>query len=263
MAGPSVLTGAALLTQWAVFTRRTRLLTENASVSWGAQTLPRLVVARGSVLTVTLQQTVFPIMLSVTVVLAAPPLVALCTDARSSDGVTLGPVSTLTAVCAVRAPEVTLTRAGAVESSPAWLALTRVRRNTAAVSAFVCAQRDTKVSALVEAGAALRASAVHGPHSSPVRRLVTDPVTCALEPVEDVCAARVVNLVKWMGIGLLHCHRVTLPVAAHVRIVRVQSSRRRHEPEEDSQEQASGGPHRHTTTVLSDDVSSNQVHIRG
>lgn len=34
---------------------------------------------------------------------------------------------------------------------------------------------DTQVPALIEAGAALRAPAVHGPHASSVRRLVADP----------------------------------------------------------------------------------------
>lgn len=34
---------------------------------------------------------------------------------------------------------------------------------------------NAEVPALIEAGAALRAPAVHGPHAAPVRRLVADP----------------------------------------------------------------------------------------
>jgi len=34
------------------------------------------------------------------------------------------------------------------------------------------------------------------------------PVPGALEPVEDVGAAGVVDLVEWMGVGLLHRHRI-------------------------------------------------------
>lgn len=35
------------------------------------------------------------------------------------------------------------------------------------------------------------------------------PVSRAFEPVEDVGASGVVNLVKWMGIRLLHSHCIT------------------------------------------------------
>lgn len=37
----------------------------------------------------------------------------------------------------------------------------------------------------------------------------SSPVSGALEPVEDVCAAGVINLVKGMGVRLLNCHWIS------------------------------------------------------
>lgn len=37
----------------------------------------------------------------------------------------------------------------------------------------------------------------------------SSPVFGALEPVEDVAAAGVINLIERVGVGLLHCHRIT------------------------------------------------------
>lgn len=34
------------------------------------------------------------------------------------------------------------------------------------------------------------------------------PVPCAFKPVEDICASGVVDLVKWVSIGLLDSHSV-------------------------------------------------------
>lgn len=34
------------------------------------------------------------------------------------------------------------------------------------------------------------------------------PVPCAFKPVEDVCASGVVDLVKWVSVGLLDSHSV-------------------------------------------------------
>lgn len=38
--------------------------------------------------------------------------------------------------------------------------------------------------------------------------LLNLPVPCAFKPVEDVCASGVVDLVKWVSIGFLHCHSI-------------------------------------------------------
>lgn len=34
------------------------------------------------------------------------------------------------------------------------------------------------------------------------------PVSCAFEPVEDVCASGVVDLVEWVSVGFLNSHSV-------------------------------------------------------
>lgn len=39
--------------------------------------------------------------------------------------------------------------------------------------------------------------------------MLSSPVSGAFKPVEDVGAAGVINLIIRMGVGLLHCHRVT------------------------------------------------------
>lgn len=39
-------------------------------------------------------------------------------------------------------------------------------------------------------------------------------MSCALEPVEDVGAAGVVDLVEGMSVGLLHCHSVAAEITA-------------------------------------------------
>lgn len=132
VARSSVLAGAALLTLWAVFPRRTRFLaagghknsvsqtdagstlsasrrSQGSGVSRGAQALPRLVVAGGAVEALALQEAVLAEEAGVARFLAAPALEALGADARPRDGVALGPVATLTLVAAVRPPEVVFT----------------------------------------------------------------------------------------------------------------------------------------------------------
>lgn len=37
---------------------------------------------------------------------------------------------------------------------------------------------------------------------------VNIPVSRAFEPVEDVCAAGVIDLVEWVSVGFLHSHSV-------------------------------------------------------
>lgn len=133
VARSSVLAGAALLTLWAVFPRRTRFLaagghknsvsqtdaggstlsasrrSQGSGVSRGAQALPRLVVAGGAVEALALQEAVLAEEAGVAGLLAAPALEALGADARPRDGVALGPVATLALVAAVRPPEVVFT----------------------------------------------------------------------------------------------------------------------------------------------------------
>lgn len=66
-------------------------------------------VTGGAVETLALEQAVFAVKAGVTWLLAAPTLVAISADTGPSYWVTLGPVAALTAVAAVRTPEVTLT----------------------------------------------------------------------------------------------------------------------------------------------------------
>lgn len=232
MTGSAVLTGTALLAQRAVFTWRTRLLTEGPGVSGRTQALSCLMVAGGAVEALALQEAVLPVEAGVTGLLAAPALVPVRADTGAGYGVTFGPVPALTAVTAVRSPEVALTAAGAVESSPTRLTLTGIRRHTAAVSALFSTQRNTQVPTFVESRAALRATSVHRPHSSPVRCLIADPVSGAFEPVEDVGAAGVVNLVERVSVRLLNSHSIALPVAAHVGVIRVEGRRHRDQTEQ-------------------------------
>lgn len=66
-------------------------------------------LAGGAVETLALQQAVLAVEAGLARLLTAPALEAISADARAGDGVALGPVLTLTAVTAVRAPEVALT----------------------------------------------------------------------------------------------------------------------------------------------------------
>lgn len=84
---------------------------------------------------------------------------------------------------------------------------------------LLCAQWYAVVAALVVAGAALGAPPVHGAQPPAVRRLVADPVPGAFEPVEDVCASCVIDLVKGMSIRFLHGHGVAFPVATNIWII--------------------------------------------
>lgn len=222
MTHATVLTGTALLTLPAVFPRRTQLLTEGSRVSRAAHTLSGDVVARGVVLAQALLLTAVSVAGALAEVLAAPATVSGRTEAGSGDGVTQRPVLTLTAAAAVRTPVIPVTGTGAVGPSPARLTLTGAGGHTAAVHTLLSAVGNTSVSALVESRAALRLAAVHGLFSSAVGRSVADPVLSAFEPVENVCAAGVVNLIERMSKRLLHRHRITLPVTADIRVVQVE-----------------------------------------
>lgn len=74
------------------------------------------------------------------------------------------------------------------------------------MNAVLCTVRSTDLSVLVEARAALRLPPVHRLLSSSIRRPIAHPVSGALEPVEDVGAAGVVDLIVGMSVRLLHRH---------------------------------------------------------
>lgn len=153
--------------------------------------------------------------------LAAPASVPRCAQASPGDGVTQSAVLALASVAAVRTPVLTVTGTGAVGAPPARFTLASVGGQAAAVNTALCTERCTNVSVLKEAWAALGLPPVHGFLSSAIGRSVAHSVSRAFEPVEDVSAAGVVNLVIWMSVRLLHCHRVTFPVTADVRILQV------------------------------------------
>lgn len=79
---------------------------QGSRVARRTQAFARLVLAGGAVEALTLQQAVLAVKSGVAQLIAAPPLVAVSTDAGAGDGVALGTVTTLAAVGAVGAPEV-------------------------------------------------------------------------------------------------------------------------------------------------------------
>lgn len=138
--------------------------------------------------------------------LTAPASVPRSADTGSCDGVTQSAVLALTSVTAVGTPVITVTSTGAVGAPPARLTLAGVGGHTTAVNTALCTMRSTDLSVLVEAWTALRLSPVHGLLSSTIRCPIAHPVSGALEPVEDVSAAGVINLIIRMGVRLLHRH---------------------------------------------------------
>lgn len=84
---------------------------------------------------------------------------------------------------------------------------------------LLCAQWYAVVPTLVVARAALGASPVHRAQPPAIGGFVADPVPGALEPVQDVCASCVIDLVKRMSIGFLHGHSVAFPVTTNIWII--------------------------------------------
>lgn len=154
--------------------------------------------------------------------LTAPAPVPGCADTGSGDGVAQGSVLALTSVAAVRTPVLTVARTGAVGAPPSRLTLAGVGGHAAAMDAVLGTVRSTELSVFVKARATLRLPPVHGLLSSAVGDPITHPVSRTLEPVEDVGAAGVVDLIKRMSVRLLHCHCVTFPVAADIGVLQVQ-----------------------------------------
>lgn len=66
-------------------------------------------VAGGTVEALALQLAALAIVAGLTLILAAPALVAVCTDTGSCDGVTQGPILTLAAIATVWPPVATFT----------------------------------------------------------------------------------------------------------------------------------------------------------
>lgn len=105
-------------------------------VAGRTQALARLMVARGAVEALTLQEAVFAVEAGVAELLAAPALVAVRAHAGARDGVAFGPVPALTAVAAVGAPEVTVAAwtegqgLSSVRAGTAWV--TELRRTSSA-----------------------------------------------------------------------------------------------------------------------------------
>lgn len=206
-----------------MFTWRTQVLTESAGVSRRAGALSGHMVAGRPVLALAFLLAPVTIGAPFTGGLTAPASESRGADAGSGDGVTQRPILALTSAAAVGTPVAAVTGAGAVGAPPSWFALTGVGGHTAAVNTALLTVGSTRVSVLLEAWAALGLPPVHGFLSSPISQPITDPVSGALEPVEDISAAGVVNLIIRMGVGLLHRHRVTLPVAADVGILQVEA----------------------------------------
>lgn len=221
MADPSVLTGTSLFTLLAMFTRRAQVLTESACVSWSTLAFPGHMVTGGSVLALALLLTAIAIGARLARGLAAPPSVPRCAQAGSGDRVTQGSILALASVATVWSPVLTVTGTGAVGAAPARLTLAGAGGHAAAMNTALRTERSTNLSILIKAWAALGFAPVHGFLASAVGRPVAHPVSGAFEPVEDVCAAGVVNLVVGMCIGLLHGNGVTFPVAADVGILQV------------------------------------------
>lgn len=177
--------------------------------------------------------------------LAAPAPVSRSADTGSSDGVAQRSILALTPVTAVGTPVVTVTGTGAVGAPPARLTLAGVGCHATAVDTALCTMRSTDLSILVEAGATLRLPPVHGLLSSTIRCPIAHPVSGALEPVEDVGAAGVINLIERVGVRLLHRHRVTLPVAADIGILQVEGRSDARQVTEGHGQQDGSVRHRH------------------
>lgn len=202
----SILTWTSLLTLLPMFTRRTQVFTESSSVPWRALAFSSDVVTGGSILALAFLLASVPIGAHLTLSLTAPPSVPRGADTGSSDGVAQCSVLALTSVAAVGPPVVTVTSTGAVGPPPAGLTLAGVGGHATAMDTALCTMRGTDLSVLVEARAALGFPPIHGFLSSTIRRPIAYPVSGALEPVEDVSAAGVINLIKRMGVRLLHRH---------------------------------------------------------
>lgn len=206
MTHTTVLTGTTLLTLLSMFSRRAQVLTECSCVSWTAHAFACDVVACSIILAQTFLLAIVAISGMVTEVFTSPAMVPGCTYARSSDGVTQRLVLTLTPATAVWAPVITVTRAGAVSPSPARLTLTGVGGHAAAMHTFLSTVGNAYISTLIETWAALRLASMHCLLTPAIGRSVAYSVLSAFEPVEDVRAAGVVDLIKRMSVRLLHGH---------------------------------------------------------
>lgn len=222
VAGAPILAGAAQLTVSPMAPRWAQLLAVDACVTGCAETFAGAGVAAGAVVALARQLTALAVGTWRAELLAAPTAEAGGAHAGAGDGVAQGTVLALTPVAAMGAPVVAVAAAGAVGSSPAGLTVAGVRGNAAAVHALLCTQRYAEVSTLVVARAALGPPPVHGPEAAPIRRLIADPVPGALEPVEDICASCVVDLVEGVCVRFLDGHGIALPMAAHVGVLGVQ-----------------------------------------
>lgn len=202
----SVLAGASLLTLWTVLAGGTEVFTEGSGVSWRAATLPCDMVAGGSVLALASLVTVVTVGALLTAVLAAPASEACRTVAGARDGVAQSPVFALAPAAAVGAPVISVAGTGAVGPTPARLTLTGVWSNAATVDTFISTVRDTHLPAFVKSRTTLGFAPIHGFLPVSIGCPVTNSVSRAFKPVEDVSAASVVDLIKRMWVGLLHRH---------------------------------------------------------
>lgn len=157
-------------------------------------------VARGAILALALLLAPVTVGARFTVFLAAPAPVPGDADTRPGDGVTQRPVLTLAAVTTVGAPVDTVTSARAVGAPPPRLALAGAGGHTAAMNTLLCTVGDAHLPTLIKARAALGLATIHGLLSPAVGCPVAYPVSCALEPVEDVRTAGIINLIKGMCI---------------------------------------------------------------
>lgn len=222
VADAPILAGAAQLTVSSMAPRRAQLLAVDASIARRAEALAGAGVAAGTVSALARQLASLAVGARRAELLAAPSTEAGGAHAGACDGVTQGAVLALAPVAAVGPPVVAVAAAGAVGPSPARLAVAGVRGNAAAVHTLLRTQGYAEVSVLIVARAALGPPPVHGPEASPIRCLITDPMPGALEPVKDVCASCVIDLIEGVCIRFLDSHSVALPVAAHVGVLRVQ-----------------------------------------
>lgn len=113
-------------------------------------------------------------------------------------------VLTLALLTAACTPVFLITRAGTVVASPAALTLAPIWSDTSTVDTLLGAARDTFVSALVIAGAALVSLAIVCLHRLPVGRLVGDPVAQASVGGPRVRARLLRHPVVRMRVGLFH-----------------------------------------------------------
>lgn len=206
MTNSSVLAGASLLTLWTMLSRGTKILTEGSGVSRRAAAFPRDVVAGGSILALTSLVTVIPIGALLTAVLAAPAPEACSAVASPRDGVAQSPVFALAPAAAVGPPVITITGTGAVGPPPARLTLTGVWSNAATMDTFISTVGDTHFPAFIKSRTTLGFAPIHSFFPMSIGCPITDSVSCAFKPVQNVSAASVVNLIKGMRVGLLHSH---------------------------------------------------------